>query len=429
MAASPLPTRLVRLSDILTESRVPGGRGNTARKLTVRLYGRGVVAKSDAGGSEQTRYFKRRAGQLIYSKLDCLNGAFGLIPPALDGYESTSDLPAFDIDGAAEPGFLVALLSRPSFYLRFKAVAIGSRKANRVPSEEFLATRIELPHLPEQRAISAMLDATKDVVTQQEAVVQQVAEAKRNVMRQVLTLGVARDPSRLRPLSERWIMGRIADGVAAAPEGWRLVQLTRVAKLESGHTPSRDHPEWWSGDIPWLSLADTDALDALTVTTTAERVTAEGIRNSSARVLPPGTVVFSRTATVGKSTIMGAPMATSQDFANWVCGPQLEPRYLLQVFRHMEREWQRLQEGSTHQTIYMPTFKRLQILLPPRPEQERIAGIGEAFDRRLEAERVHLAELRATRDALAAELLSGRLRLPASVIARHAAPNPKHEAA
>jgi type I restriction enzyme S subunit len=388
-----------------------------------------VVAKNDAGGSEQTRYFKRRAGQLIYSKLDCLNGAFGLIPRALDGYESTSDLPAFDIDGTAEPSFLVAFLSRPSFYLRFKAVAIGSRKANRVPSEEFLATRIELPHLPEQRAISAMLGTTNDVVTQQEAVVQQVAEAKRNVMRQVLTLGMARDPSRLCPLSERWIMGRIAEGVAAAPEGWRLVQLTRVAKLESGHTPSRDHPEWWSGEIPWISLQDTDGLVALEIYDSAETIGPDGLANSSARLLPKGTVVFQRTASVGQCSIMGRPMATSQHFANWVCGPMLDPRYLLQVFRHMGREWERLQAGSVLPDIYMPTFKRLQILLPPRPEQERIADTGEAFDRRLEAERAHLAELRVMRAALAAELLSGRLRLPASVIARHAAPNPTHEAA
>lgn len=118
---------------------------------------------------------------------------------------------------------------------------------------------------------------------------------------------------------------------------------------------------------------------------------------------------------------MAVPMATSQDFANWVCGPELDPRYLLQVFRHMDREWQRLQEGSTHQTIYMPVFKRLQILLPPRVEQERIADMGEAFDRRHAAERARLVELRATRDALAAELLSGRLRLPAALIARHGA--------
>jgi type I restriction enzyme S subunit len=112
-------------------------------------------------------------------------------------------------------------------------------------------------------------------------------------------------------------------------------------------------------------------------------------------------------------------MATSQDFANWICGERILPGYLVQVFRHMSREWHRLQEGSTHQTIYMPVFKKLQVLLPSTEEQVKISNIGEAFDRRIERERDALAILIESRASLAQELLSGRLRLPESIIARH----------
>jgi membrane-bound lytic murein transglycosylase A len=66
----------------------------------------------------------------------------------------------------------------------------------------------------------------------------------------------------------------------------------------------------------------------------------------------------------------------------------------------------------------MPTFKRLQILLPPKEEQKKIADTGEAFDRRIEAEKHSLAELQNTRAALAQELLSGRLRLPDGQVMR-----------
>jgi type I restriction enzyme S subunit len=85
----------------------------------------------------------------------------------------------------------------------------------------------------------------------------------------------------------------------------------------------------------------------------------------------------------------------------------------------MKREWDRLQEGSTHQTIYMPVFKKLQILLPPLPEQQKIADVGEAFDMRIAQERETYKVLARTRDALAQELLSGRVRLPENIIARH----------
>jgi hypothetical protein len=83
------------------------------------------------------------------------------------------------------------------------------------------------------------------------------------------------------------------------------------------------------------------------------------------------------------------------------------------------KEWGRLQEGSTHQTIYMPVFKKLQILLPPTKEQQKVAEVGEAFDRRIASERNALTTLVQNRAALAQELLSGRLRLPDSIIARH----------
>lgn len=86
----------------------------------------------------------------------------------------------------------------------------------------------------------------------------------------------------------------------------------------------------------------------------------------------------------------------------------------------MRREWDRLQEGSTHQTIYMPVFKKLQILLPPKDEQTKIADAGDAFDLRIEAEQNKLVELANVRAALAQELLSGRLRLPPAMVARFA---------
>ena len=69
---------------------------------------------------------------------------------------------------------------------------------------------------------------------------------------------------------------------------------------------------------------------------TAEKVSPLGIANSAARVLPAGTVIVSRTASVGFSALIAEPMATTQDFVNWICGPRLRPKYLLYVFAPCE---------------------------------------------------------------------------------------------
>jgi len=113
------------------------------------------------------------------------------------------------------------------------------------------------------------------------------------------------------------------------PVGWCWRKLTDVARLESGHTPSRSRPDWWGGDVSWLSLTEIRGFDGRWVESTQLRTNAAGIANSAARILPRGTVCFSRTASVGFVTIIGKPMATSQDFANWVCGDGLDSEYLM----------------------------------------------------------------------------------------------------
>ncbi|WP_417745002.1 restriction endonuclease subunit S [Rosistilla oblonga] len=95
------------------------------------------------------------------------------------------------------------------------------------------------------------------------------------------------------------------------PIGWSWRKLNKIAKLESGHTPSRSRPDWWGGDVPWLALPDIRKLDGQYVDDTIEHTNAEGLANSSARLLPKGTVCLSRTASVGYVTILNRPMATS----------------------------------------------------------------------------------------------------------------------
>lgn len=162
------------------------------------------------------------------------------------------------------------------------------------------------------------------------------------------------------------------------PQHWDVTRTKFVARLRSGHTPSRQHPEYWQNcTIPWFGLADVWQIrDGRReyVCETSEKISELGLANSAARLLPRGTVILSRTASVGFSAIMDTDMATTQDFVNWVCGPRVRPEYLLYVFRSMGHEFHRLTMGSTHQTIYMPDVGRFTTPIPPLDEQDRIVA-------------------------------------------------------
>jgi len=160
----------------------------------------------------------------------------------------------------------------------------------------------------------------------------------------------------------------------ALPKGWRWASLLEkdVAQLKSGHTPSRNEPSYWGGEVPWISLRDVKGLSSIYINDTADHPTPKGIENSAARMLPEGTVVLSRTASIGHCAIMGREMATSQDFANWICGPLLDPLFLLFVFRGSLPVLKRASDGAIHKTIYMPTIKRAKIIIPPLDKQREL---------------------------------------------------------
>ncbi|TWG06948.1 restriction endonuclease subunit S [Streptomyces brevispora] len=184
---------------------------------------------------------------------------------------------------------------------------------------------------------------------------------------------------------------------------WPTVPIRLVARLGSGHTPSRSKPEYWENCTkPWITLADVWQIrsgQTTVITATKEKISPLGLANSSATLRPAGTVILSRTASVGFSAIMGHEMATSQDFVTWTCGPRLDSRYLLHTLRGMAPDLKRVATGSTHKTIYMPDIEQLRVPLPPVEEQRRIADFLDAETARIDqlvgrrnAQEVGLAE-------------------------------------
>jgi type I restriction enzyme S subunit len=211
------------------------------------------------------------------------------------------------------------------------------------------------------------------------------------------------------------IPGRYAlsvnDADMPAPKGWAWMLLTDVAQLESGHTPSRNHPEYWDGDIPWIGIKDARAHHGGVINDTLQRVTQAGIDNSAARILPAGTVCLSRTASVGYVVTMGRPMATSQDFVNWVCSPAIDPDYLKWIFRaEGEEGLRKFGKGTTHTTIYFPEVKAFHACIAPLNEQRRIVAKLDAIFEQTRAAKARLERLPALLEKLKRSILAAAFR-------------------
>jgi type I restriction enzyme S subunit len=171
---------------------------------------------------------------------------------------------------------------------------------------------------------------------------------------------------------------------AKIPKGWSVFYLDKVAERGSGHTPERDNPEYWNGGIKWVSLADSDKLDRLFLKETAYEISQAGVDNSSAELHPAGSVLISRDAGVGKSSIMAVPMAVSQHFIVWRCGPKIDARYLYYILQGEKSFFERIAVGSTIKTIGLGIFKNLLVHLPPIEQQSKAAAILTSWDMALE---------------------------------------------
>ena len=173
--------------------------------------------------------------------------------------------------------------------------------------------------------------------------------------------------------------------------------LAEVSTLVGGGTPSRLEQAYFDGAIPWATPTDVTKLQGRHLTVTKETITDNGLKNSSAKLLPARSVLLTSRATIGFVAINSVPMATNQGFINFICGPDLIPEYLAYWLSKQREYLISLASGTTFKEVSKGVVKNLKIPLPPLAEQQRIVDI---LDRTASIQR-----LRAEADAKLRELI------------------------
>ena len=124
------------------------------KRITVKLYGNGVVERDKAYGKDigTKRQFKAKAGQLIISRIDARNGAFGIVPDELDGAIVTNDFWLFDVFGA-DIRFLILVLSSPRFQSYWQCKSNGTTNRQRVDEKDFMSCKIPVIDIRKQNEL------------------------------------------------------------------------------------------------------------------------------------------------------------------------------------------------------------------------------------------------------------------------------------
>jgi type I restriction enzyme S subunit len=167
---------------------------------------------------------------------------------------------------------------------------------------------------------------------------------------------------------------------------WPSKSLGELVDFIGGGTPRRDRPDYWNGDIPWASVKD---LQSQSLETTHENITADGLANSASNLIPKGTVIIASRVGLGKVAINRKPVAINQDLkALTLRCCNLLPRYLLLFLLSKADYFERAGVGATVKGLTIADYQKLNIVLPPLAEQERIVKLLDEADelRRLRAQ-------------------------------------------
>ena len=309
-----------------------------------------------------------KAGEVLVVRSGAYTGDSALVTPEWEG-----SAPGYDLrltPRAINPRFLAYQMLGPHVLDQITLARMRAAQPH-LNAEDLGDIEIVTGSAEHERRVSDYLDAE---TARMDALTAGYLELVDRLMEQrvaITVAGVAGEPLAVprRYSTLSWLTD--------VPIHWAHAKLTLLARLGSGHTPSRERPEWWTDcTIPWITTGEVwqiryDRIEYLSET--REKISQLGLANSSAELHPAGTVVLSRTASAGFSAIMATDMATSQDYVTWTCGPRLRPRFLLLCLRAMRQDLLgRLAMGSTHQTIYVPDIQSIRIPLPPLDEQDRL---------------------------------------------------------
>jgi len=197
----------------------------------------------------------------------------------------------------------------------------------------------------------------------------------------------------------------------AIPEGWTITQLKEIGEWQTGGTPSRVKPEYFSGGIPWVKICD---LNDGVVNCTEETISERGLQNSAAKLLPVGTICVGIYGSIGKLGILSVPAATNQACANCIVDEDVIERNFLFFYLLSQRDILLSSgRGGTQANINNKIMREWPILVPPLPEQRRIVASLEALLADTDRVRGRLDAVAATmqqfRRAVLAGACSGRL--------------------
>ena len=298
-------------------------------------------------------YKKTEKGDFIYSSNNLETGSIGL-----NKYGKACISPVYSIfepTGIADSDFLGRRLVRKDFInamVKWRQGVIYGQW--RIHESDFLKIEITVPSVEEQRKIGAYLDQLDNLITLHQ---RECISFTGRADRLILTANKKRTTS-----------------------SWEQRKLGDIADIVGGGTPSTGNQSYWDGDIDWYAPAE--IADQIYANSSQKKITGLGYENSSAKMLPPGTVLFTSRAGIGKTAILTRKGCTNQGFQSIVPHRgELDSYFIFSRTGELKRYGELVGAGSTFVEVSGKQMAVMELMMPPTMrEQQTIGGFFQQLD-------------------------------------------------
>jgi len=356
-------------------------------KLSVKLYGKGVVLDGSVDGStlKMRQHQIAKGGQVILSEIWGKKGAIGFVPPEGEGALCTSHFFLFDVrKDKIEPKYLQAIFTANFLEEQLNTEAKGTTGYAAVRPKHLLAAKIPLPSLEEQCRIVARVEELA-------ARIEEARGLRRKAVEEVeMLLALSLKKMRKELLTSSYSKDRIG----------------HITQVSSGGTPSREILSYWNGNIPWIKtgeLLDGDIFQA------EEHITEEGLANSAAKLFPLDTVLvalYGQGQTRGRTGRLMIEVATNQAGCAILPTPAiLDPRFTQYWLRSLYLEMREVVRDGAQPNWNGQMIKNIEIALPPLLEQKRIVNYLDNLQSKVDPLKQLQSETSAELDALLPSVL------------------------
>jgi len=268
------------------------------------------------------------------------------------------------------------------------------KELSRVRLEKF---NIPYLSLSEQRGIVGVLGVVDSAILKVDEVVWKTERLKKGLMQELLTKGIGHKEYK-------------DTQIGKTPKTWQTVRLEDISEdFIGGGTPSTSNPEYWNGDIAWMTSAH---INGRLITIGQRYISKKGLENSATNLVPKNNLLVATRVGIGKAAINKIDIAISQDLTGVIIDKsKAMPEFLYWVLVNSGSRLKSLAQGSTIKGILREELGRLYIPLPSLVEQQQINEILSTVDKKLELEKNEKTRLERVKRGLMDLLLTGKVRV------------------